>query len=351
MLDTLHPRTKGELADALRGAAADRRRLLLVGGRTHADRGNPHEVDAELWTTQLDRVVAYDPSEMIAVVEGGVRVGELQSALAEGGQEWPVDAPAQATVGGVIAAGVSSPRRLRVGHVRDSVVELELVTGDGRLIKSGARTVKNVTGYDIHRLATGSLGTLGAIAQVAIKVRPLPKARRTLVFTTEAGLKLGTSLLRSVPLPAAVIAQPRRVEIRLEGWPGEVDEQTEAARGLVDDVFVLDDEPFPTRAPDDGDLVVEAAVPPSRIGAIVEGREDWTALLGVGLVWFRLPNANGNLAELRARVAEAGGIAPVVKGEGGLGDAPLPAPDVHRRLKDAFDPAGILAPGRFWGGL
>src|SRR6185295_18940475 len=144
--------------------------------------------------------------------------------------------------------------------------------GDGRLIKSGARTVKNVTGYDIHRLATGSLGTLGAIAQVAIKVRPLPKARRTLVFKTEAGLELGTSLLRSVPLPAAVIAQSRRVEIRLEGWPGEVDEQTEAARGVVDDFYVLEDEPFPTKAPDEGELVVEAAVPPSKVGAIVESR-------------------------------------------------------------------------------
>ncbi|HEV8565281.1 MAG TPA: FAD-binding protein [Actinomycetota bacterium] len=342
---------KRDVADALRAATAEHRRLLIVGGRTHIDRGNRHEVDAELWTTQLDRLVAYDPAEMIAVVEAGMRVGELQRVLGEGGQEWPVDAQPRATVGGVIAAAVSSPRRLEVGHVRDTVVELELVTGDGRLIKSGARTVKNVTGYDLHRLATGSLGTLGVIVQVALKVRPLPRARRTLVVTGEEGLRLGADLLRTVPLPAAVLAEPNRVEVRLEGWPEGLEEQTDAARAVTSNLSALDDEPFPPRAIVDAPVVVEAAVPPSKIGAIVDGRDDWSALLGVGLVWFRLADANSELHGLRARVAEAGGIAPVIKGDGGLGDAPLPAPEVHRRLKTAFDPAGILAPGRFWGGI
>jgi glycolate oxidase FAD binding subunit len=351
VLDTLHPRSKGDVADELRRATAEGRRLLVVGGRTHIDRGNPTEVDAELWTTQLDAIVSYDPAEMIAVVEAGMRVGELQRVLAEGGQEWPVDAPSRATVGGVIAAGVSSPRRLKVGHVRDTVVELELVTGDGRLIKSGARTVKNVTGYDVHRLVTGSLGTLGVIVQVALKVRPLPKARRTLVVTGEDGMKLGAELLSSVPLPAAVLAEPTRVEVRLEGWPDELDEQTEAARAVTRDLFALEDDRFPTHPLDDAPVVVEAAVAPSSVGAIVDGRNDWSALLGVGLVWFGLAEANGELHGLRDRVAAAGGIAPVIKGDGGLGDAPLPAPEIHRRLKASFDPAGVLAPGRFWGGI
>src|SRR5205823_1363037 len=99
----------------------------------------------------------------------GMRVGDLQRTLGASGQEWPVDAPPDATVGGVIAAAASSPRRMKVGHVRDTVVEMQLVTGDGRLVKSGARTVKNVTGYDLHRLATGSLGTIGVVTQVAVK--------------------------------------------------------------------------------------------------------------------------------------------------------------------------------------
>jgi glycolate oxidase FAD binding subunit len=145
--ERLHPTSATELVELVRRADEDGRRLLPVGGRRHLDKGNPVEVDAELWTTQLDRIVSYEPAEMVAVVEAGVRVGSLRATLAEGGQEWPVDAPEDATVGGVIAAGASSFRRLKVGAVRDSVLEVALVTGDGRLIRSGARTVKNVTGH------------------------------------------------------------------------------------------------------------------------------------------------------------------------------------------------------------
>ncbi|MFB3739709.1 MAG: FAD-binding oxidoreductase, partial [Candidatus Velamenicoccus archaeovorus] len=159
-MDLIHPHTAVDVLEAVREANAHHRRLLVVGGRTHIDKGNPCEVDAELWTTQLDDLVAYEPAEMIAVVGAGMRVGELDRILTEGGQEWPVDAHPEATVGGVIAAAASSPRRLKVGAVRDTLLEAEIVTGEGRLIRSGARTVKNVTGYDLHKLIAGSLGTL-----------------------------------------------------------------------------------------------------------------------------------------------------------------------------------------------
>ena len=348
-MDLIHPESRTDVAGALRAASEAGRRVMPIGGRTHMDRGNPCEVDAELWTTQLDRVVTYDPAEMLVVTEAGVRVGELQRILREGGQEWPVDAPPDATVGGVIAAGVSGPRRLRVGHVRDTVVELELVTGDGRAIRSGARTVKNVTGYDIHRLVTGSLGTLGVIVQVALKVRPLPEACRTLVYVDEGGLDLGRELLRAVPEAAAVLAAPGRVEVLLEGWATEVDELTIAARTVPAEPAVVQDAPFPVRPVDDAPVVVEAAVPPSAIDRLVEGLADWTALMGVGLVWMRLgAHDDGALATIRERAAAAGGIAPVIWGPGGLGDVTLAAPEVHRRLKASFDPAGILAPGHGW---
>lgn len=348
-MDLIHPGSKAEVASALRAASDERRRLLPVGGRTHMDRGNPCEVDAELWTTQLDRVIAYEPAEMLAVVEAGMRLRELQRVLAGGGQEWPVDAPPDATVGGVIAAGVSSSRRLRVGHVRDTVVELELVTGDGRAVRSGARTVKNVTGYDIHRLVTGSLGTLGVIVQVAVKVRPLPEVRRTLVYAGEGGLNLGRGLLRAVPQAAAVLAAPDRVEVRLEGWAAEVEELTRAARALPVEPYVVEEASFPVRPTDEAPVVVEAAVPPSAIDRLVDGLRDWTALIGVGLVWLRLAETDDDsLRTIRERAAAVGGIAPVIHGPGGLGDVALPASQVHERLKRSFDPAGILAPGRGW---
>ena len=349
-MDLIEPSSVDQLRETLRDSSDRGTRVSIVGGRTHADKGNPCEVDIELSTSGLDRVIAYDPAEMLAVVEAGMRIGDLRRVLAEGGQEWPVGASDDATVGGTIATAPSSPRRLRMGPLRDTVVEMGLVTGDGRLVRSGARTVKSVAGYDVHRLATGSLGTLGAIVHVAVKVRPLPKARR-LVVTSEGGLDAGRTILSEVPLPSAVVAMPHGVEIALEGWPEEIDEQLTDIRRAVGDVDVAEDEavlgPEAIAAP----VVVEVAVPPSTFETVLEGETDWRALMGVGIAWVGLADPGEALRKLRARVAEAGGIAPVIRGPGGLGDAPVPALEVHRRLKAAFDPAGILAPGRFWGGL
>ncbi|GBC87059.1 putative FAD-linked oxidoreductase [bacterium HR12] len=349
-MDLIHPHTKADVVEVLRRASAERRRLLVCGGRTHLDKGNPCEVDAELWTTMLDGLVAYEPAEMVAVVGAGMRVGDLQRRLGEHGQEWPVDARPEATVGGVLAAGVSSPRRLSVGAVRDSVLELEIVTGDGRLVRSGARTVKNVTGYDLHKLLVGSLGTLGVIVQVALRVRPLPAVRRTV--RVPGDLETARRLLQAVPLPTAVLATADGVELRLEGWPEQVDEQTAAALAAFPEAEAEDDLPFPARTPWlERPVVVEAAVPPSRLGALLEAASGpFGALVGVGICWVGLDDPDGELRALRERAAALGGIAPVVRGPGVLGDAPLPALDVQRRLKAAFDPAGVLAPGRFWGG-
>jgi glycolate oxidase FAD binding subunit len=344
-VDLIHPSTKADVAETLRDATATGSHLLVVGGRQHMDRGNPAEVDAELWTTQLDRMVAYEPAEMLVVVEAGMRCGELASTLAEHGQEWPVDAPVEATVGGVIAAGVASTRRLRVGHVRDTVVEMELVTGDGRLIKSGARTVKNVTGYDVHRLATGSLGTLGAIVQVALKIRPLPEASSSLA-SEDGGLPLAHQLLAAAPAAASVVASPDSVRVRLEGWHEEVDQMERAVR----EVAAFRDGTVEVAEVRDAMTTLEAAVPPSRLAGMVRDADRWRALVGVGLAWIDVED-DEEMAVIRARAAEMGGIAPAVRGPGGLGPTAIPGPEIHRRLKQAFDPAGVLAPGRFWGGI
>lgn len=343
-MDLIHPHSKRDVVDALRTASAAETRVLTVGGRQHIDKGNPSEVDAELWTTLLDDRVAYDPAEMLCVVEAGMRIHDLRTILAEGAQEWPVDAPDDATVGGVVATGGPTVRQLRVGTMRDTVVEMEVVTGDGRLIKSGARTVKNVTGYDVHRLLTGSLGTLGVIVQVALKVRPLPKATRTLM-TAEGGVELGERVLDGVPLPAAVLAEPDRVVLRLEGWPEEVEEQTAAARSIttVDEIG----DPFPEACFPHARSVVEAAVVPSRLRQLLAGTERYRAMIGVGIAWVPFEDDEA-LTAFRARAAELGGIAPVIRGPGGLGDVAVPAADVQRRIRTAMDPAGILAPGRAW---
>jgi glycolate oxidase FAD binding subunit len=342
--ERLHPASTAELVELVRRADEDGRRLLVVGGRRHLDKGNPVEVDAELWTTQLDRIVTYEPAEMVAVVEAGVRVGSLQRALAEGGQEWPVDAPEDATVGGVIAAGASSFRRLKMGAVRDSVLEVALVTGDGRLIRSGARTVKNVTGYDLHKVAVGSLGTLGVIVEVALKVRPLPHAAASVRLG--AGFDVARDALGSVPGAASILVTPDGVEVRLEGWAREVTEQLEA---LGDGVSSL--EAFPGSRPwDDRAIVAEIAIAPSRLASALEDETAFGALTGVGLAWVGLEDLDA-LRSLRERVTALGGIAPVIRGVGGLGADAIAAPEIHRRLKDALDPNGVFAPGRGWGGI
>jgi glycolate oxidase FAD binding subunit len=202
--------------------------------------------------------------------------------------------------------------------------------------------VKNVTGYDLHRLLTGSRGTLGVITQVALKVRPLPKAAKTLV-TREGGVDLAARLLEAVPLPAAVLAEHDRVVVRLEGWPEEIAEQARAAN----EVAVLADAdpsawlepPFP-----DTPIVAQAAVVPSRLAAAVEGSPRYRALLGVGYVW--LPCEDAATAEAACdRAAGLGGIATLIRGSVDAADQRVPLPELHARIKAAFDPANILAPG------
>jgi len=346
-VDLIHPHSAHDVQEEIRSCAADGRRILIVGGREHLDKGNATEIDAELWTTLLDEVVTYDPAEMLAVVEAGMRLGELRRALAKGGQEWPIDGPEDATVGGLIAAGVEPIRRFRVGTLRDTIVEMEAVLGDGRRITSGARVVKNVSGFDVHRLLTGSLGTLGVITQVALKLRPLPKAAITLV-THEGGLTLGRRLLDALWQPAAILAEPGRVIVRLEGWPAEVAEQAASVRALAacdeaeDGVFA--EPPYP-----DAPILAEIGVVPSRLDDVVEGASGYRALVGVGTAWVPCAHV-AELGALRFRAAAAGGIAPVVRGPGGLGDVPLPAPEIHRRIEAVCDPSSIFAPGRGWGG-
>src|SRR4051812_31606949 len=326
----------------MRVASAAETGVLVVGGRQHMHAADPSEADAELWTTGLDRVVAYDPAEMLCVVEAGMRLATLRRLLADGDQEWPVDEPDDATVGGAIAADVTLPRQLRVGCLRDTVVEMAFVTGDGRRIRSGARTVKNVTGYDLHRLLTGSHGTLGVITQVALKVRPLPKVARTLV-TREGGIELATRILDAVPSPAAVVAEHDRVRLRLEGWPEEVAEQARRANEVA---VLADADPSTWLEPPvpDAPVLAQVAVAPSRLADCIDGGDRYRAVLGVGYAWIACDDAGG-FASVCERTIARGGIARAPRGGGAPPPVDVPFPELQSRIKAAFDPAGILVRG------
>ena len=274
-MDLIHPRTVADVAEALGAASRDGIRVLVVGGRRHLDKGEPDARSTRRCGPPSS--IRWWPTSRTRCSSSSRRAcgcGTLAELLAEHGQEWPADAPPDATVGGVIASGSTSARRLRVGALRDTVVEMELVTGDGRTVHSGARTVKNVTGYDLHRLMTGSLGTLGVITQVALKVRPLPERRRTLVAVGD--LALARRIAAEVPLVAGVLGTQDGLEVRLEGWSDEIEELAAAVVTLAGDAVPSDDDTtFPRNPwwswPDRG-TVLEAAVVPSSLPRYLRGQ-------------------------------------------------------------------------------
>ena len=215
------PGSVEELAAAL--AAADDHGAAVIpwGGGQHMALGNvPGRYDLALRTTKLDRVLEYEPADLTVTVEAGITMGRLQAVLAEHGQFLPIDAPADATVGGVLAAGVSGPSRHAYGLPRDWLLGCRVALADGTVIKGGGRVVKNVAGYDMPKLAIDSLGTLGVIVEATFKVAPLPPVQETLLATfpalegaaeaifaaDERGLALRAVALQAQPKGSAVLA-------------------------------------------------------------------------------------------------------------------------------------------------
>jgi glycolate oxidase FAD binding subunit len=171
--------TQESVAEVVRAAYEARRAVSVVGGGTALGYGNPATRPGEqLELTGLNRIVDYTPRDMTILVEAGVRMADLAATLAAEGQHLPIDVPQaeRATIGGVVATNWSGPRRLGYGTIRDYVIGIHAVDGRGMPFKGGGRVVKNVAGYDFCKLLTGSLGTLGVITQLALKVKPLPES-------------------------------------------------------------------------------------------------------------------------------------------------------------------------------
>lgn len=342
----LRPADRDELAGMLRAATAEGRVLDIRGGGLHSRRGCPFAADDVLHTAGLARVVDYVPEDMTITVEGGVSVGEVLRLAGERGQGWP-QAPSQpaataATVGGVLAAAAGGRRRLRFGPIRDSLLEVVVATGDGRIVKGGGRTVKSVTGYDLPRLLTGSLGTLGVIVQATLRLWPLPMAEQwfSAQGTTEEMLDLAQGVLADLHRPTAVIAGPASLHVCLTGVPDDV----VAPAGMVDSVE-------PHWAPAG---TVEAGMPPAALPALArqlaaDGFE-YEAWMGTGICRVAVSAPDHVLAVRELAMAHRG-HAQVIDGDDALRTDPFgPVPagaDIMRRIRASFDPAGILCPGRF----
>lgn len=206
------PASVGELCQLVRDGGARGLAIYPVGGRTMLDFGLPPARDGiALDTTRLDRIIDYPSRDMTITVEAGIRVAKLQEILRAEGQRLPIDVPraAEATLGGAIATNMSGPRRYRFGTFRDYVIGVSVVDAAGNETKAGGRVVKNVAGYDLCKLYTGSLATLGIITQVTLKLRPMPEASAVVWSTLESPERAAEALDRL----ALSRTQPTAIEL------------------------------------------------------------------------------------------------------------------------------------------
>ncbi len=397
MID-LVPASEEEAAAIIRAHAQEGRALAISGGDTRSGFGNAVEAEARMRSIALSGIVAYNPGEMVMTARAGTPIAEVEAALAENGQMMafePMDHRAlmgtsgEPTIGGVFAANVSGPRRFVAGAARDSLLGIRFVNGKGEIVKAGGRVMKNVTGLDLVKLLSGSHGTLGFLTEVTFRVPPRAKTEETVVISGLNDAEAANAMAAAMALPVEVsgaahlpltvtwkflggeLPEGEATVLRIEGLPGSVDARADkllsamvpfghaarlgqtASRQLWQEI--RDVAPYADQtqrpvwrvsvAPDIGHQLVAAL----RLEAGVDAFYDWQG----GLVWMRM-EADPEADLLRRFVkALGGGHTTLIRAPAGA-RAAISAfhPEeeavalLSRRVKESFDPAGILNPGK-----
>jgi len=404
------PATVEEVAEVMRLASREDAAVIPWGGGTAMSLGNvPRRYDIALCLSHLNQVVEYEPADLTATVQAGKTLADFQRHLAESGQFLALDPPSgqEATIGGMLAVNASGPSRHAHGTARDLILGMRAVQADGRIIKAGGRVVKNVAGYDLSRLFIGSLGSLGIIVEACFRLAPLPRAERTAVVflpsaqeawrfvaqTANIGLRavellnaaavrqaaaLGEAAKDGYALVLAAVGEPAAVERSLKEI-GELSRRAAASLTEVDEsaqdqlwqAIAALARPSPSHA----SLLCKAAVLPSQVPTLSEQIETTGQELGLeplvvshltaGIVYSawslpqdeRAQRALDLATTLRRAVAGLRGSLVVeacplpLKEKSDVWGEPAADFPLMRRIKEQFDPQGILSPGRFLGRL
>lgn len=345
------PTSVDDVCEVMKWASERGAVVVPWGGGTHQGLGVPPEADIVLNMEGLASVEAWEPEDLTVVVQGGMAISILESQLNEGGQTALLaERPGAGTVGGAVAAGISGYRRGRYGPTRDRILEVTLVTGDGRAVRGGARVVKNVTGYDVPRLAAGSLGSIGVIVSVCLKLWPIPDTTATL-RVDDAGAALALAWR-----PLAVLETRAGVDVFLGGTGTEVEAQIATIGGTPSAGLSWPEQP---RA--EGGAAWSLRVPPdlvtTAIGRLPDSWE-YVAQHGVGEIVCSDPEGNVEAAvDLRGWAEGSGGALVMVDAAEAVRAAvdpwgtPPSTLELQRRVVARFDPDRVVNRGRLPGSL
>jgi len=395
----IQPEKASEIVEAVRSHAAAGKPLAIEGTGSKSGLGRPVEAEALLSLRALSGIRVYEPDELVLTAWSGTPMREIWDALAEKRQHLAFEPAASTlygsgneagTIGGVLASNLSGPRRPSAGAARDHFLGFSAVNGLGEEFKAGGKVVKNVTGYDLPKLLAGSMGTLAVMLEVTVKVLPAPEKQRTVIVPVPdlvtghrclltqlqqafeidgaAFLPAGAAARSSVDLvraPGGALAA-----MRLTGSPVSVADRCAALRAAIgmpsEELHTMRSQVLWTEIGEFASLLREdtvalwrLSVPPAsgaKIAVELGERDDWLMDWGGGRVWISRRDASVDDATMvRKAVATIGGHATLMRGPESLRRAidvfPMEAPlALLQRTKAAFDPYGILNPGRMYRG-
>ncbi len=405
MSDYHKPSDHKDIEAAVQWAIAGGKSLEIIGHGSKRLVGRPAQYDATLDLSGMAGITLYEPEELILSARAGTPLAEITALLASNGQELafePMDygpllggAPGRGTIGGTLAANVSGPRRVRAGAARDHFLGVVAVSGRGETFKSGGRVVKNVTGFDLCKLLAGSWGTLGILAEVTLKVLPQAKSEATLAVFGLTDSEAAAAMAAAMATPLAIAGAAHLPDymasrfdgldeaeattvFRIEGIAASLDESVAslkravrpfgasatldqaASRGLWRSI--RDAQPFWASGPCGDRPLWRISAAPSK-GCEIAAKITPAAMLfydwAGGLIWVAPPvTQDCGAGEIRRAVAAAGGHATLVRAPQSVRASVDPFhPEtgalaaLTRRVKENFDPKGVLNPGRMWAGV